>query len=108
MKASRYSVALVNAPNRKVARRLANGALEKHLVACANLIPGIESHYWWNRKIETGKEIMILFKTTQTKLAALEKFILANHPYDTPEFVVLTLAAGNSRYLAWLKTSTQS
>ncbi len=102
-----FAVVLVTAPDLKVARRLARGALRARLVACANLIPRIESHYWWQGRIEKGAEVLILFKTTRGKLAALEKFILAGHPYDTPEFVVLPLAAGTRRYLDWISTAVR-
>ena len=97
---------LVTAPDVKVARRLAQGALRANLVACANLIPKLESHYWWKGKLETSTEVLILFKTTKKKLAALEKFVADEHPYDTPEFVVLPISAGSTRYLDWLTAST--
>ena len=80
--------------------------MEERLPACANLAPGIESHYWWRGKIERGAEVLIIFKTTRRRLAALEKLILQNHPYDTPEFVVLPLQAGTERYLKWIAAST--
>ena len=102
-----FAVVLVTAPDLKVARRLARGALRARLVACANLIPRIESHYWWQGRIKKGAEVLILFKTTRGQLAALEKFILAGHPYDTPEFVVLPLAAGTRRYLDWISTAVR-
>jgi periplasmic divalent cation tolerance protein len=105
MKATRHCVALVTAPDLKTARKLAKGALTEKLVACANLIPKIESHYWWRGKVEQGDEVLILYKTSRAKLAALEKFIIAEHPYDTPEFLVLSLAAGNEKYLRWLTDS---
>jgi periplasmic divalent cation tolerance protein len=79
--------------------------LKNRLVACANLIPKIESHYWWQGKIEKGSELLIFFKTERAKLAALEEFIVAHHPYETPEFVVIALAAGNKRYLQWITDS---
>lgn len=100
--ARNFAVALVTAPDLKTARALAKVALQARLVACANLIPQLESHYWWQRKIEKSKEVLILFKTIEGKLAALEKLVLAHHPYDTPEFVVLPLSRGNKRYLDWL------
>ncbi|MBI5774246.1 MAG: divalent-cation tolerance protein CutA [Verrucomicrobia bacterium] len=104
---TKFQLILVTAPDLKTARALARAALKAHLVACANLIPKIESHYWWQGKIESSPEVLILFKTTRVRLAALEKLILAKHPYDTPEFVVLTLATGNRRYLAWLGASVE-
>jgi periplasmic divalent cation tolerance protein len=91
----------VTAPDIKVARKLAKAALTARLVACANLIPGVESHYWWQGKIESGKEILILFKTTRRNLLALEKLIVKEHPYDTPEFVVLNPSSTTARYLKW-------
>jgi len=101
----RMITVLVTAPKLITARVLAKAALEARLVACANLIPKIESHYWWQGKMESSAEVLIIFKTTKSKLKALEKLIVAKHPYDTPEFVVLPIIAGNKRYLAWVGAS---
>ena len=100
-----FAIALVTAPSPKVARNLASGALKAKLIACANLIRGIESHYWWQGRIETGREVLIVFKTRKAALPALEEFVIANHPYDTPEFVVLPIVAGNQKYLDWIGAS---
>jgi periplasmic divalent cation tolerance protein len=105
-KAAPFRVVLVTAPHLKAARRLARVALRARLAACANLIAGLESHYWWRGKIETGSEVLILFKTRARHLAKLEKLILKEHPYETPEFVALELAGGNERYLKWLARET--
>jgi periplasmic divalent cation tolerance protein len=108
MKATaQFRVVLVTAPDMKTARRLARAALRERLAACANLIPGLESHYWWGGKIESSREVLLLFKTRAARLRDLEKLILAEHPYDTPEFVVLELTAVTERYLAWLKRETE-
>jgi periplasmic divalent cation tolerance protein len=97
---------LVTAPNLGTARRLARAALRARLVACANLIPRIESHYWWQGKLESSPEVLLVFKTTRSRLTALEKLILSEHPYDTPEFIALPIAGGSRRYLAWINGST--
>jgi len=106
-KAAQISIVLVTAPDKKAARRLAALALKGRLAACANLIPAVESHYWWRGKIQRGAETLIVFKTTRRRLAALEELILTRHPYDTPEFVALSLQAGSERYLDWLAGSVQ-
>jgi periplasmic divalent cation tolerance protein len=103
--AAPFALVLVTAPDLKTARKLAKAALKARLAACANLVPQIESHYWWQGKIESGAEILIIFKTWKSKLEALEKLIVASHPYDTPEFLVLTLDQGSRKYLKWLAAS---
>ena len=104
--ANAFVVVLVTAPDLKTARHLARGALTEHLVACANLIPGIESHYWWRDQLEQDDEILMVMKTTTDRLPMLEKLILEQHPYDTPEIVALPLQSGTPKYLDWLAAST--
>src|SRR3569833_2927249 len=104
MALAQFRIALVTAPDLKTARRLARAALEARLIACANLIPRIESHYHWQGKIERSSEVLMILKTTAKCLKQLEILIITNHPYDTPEFVILDLRGGNKKYLDWLKT----
>ncbi|SRR5581483_191438 len=106
--ATRYAIVFVTAPDIKTARQLARAVLTARLAACVNLLPGVESHYWWRNKIESGKEILLVIKTSRARLAALERLIIAKHPYDTPEFVVLPLAGGIARYLKWISDSVKA
>jgi periplasmic divalent cation tolerance protein len=103
----KFSVVLVTAPDLKTARNLARVALHERLIACANLVPKIESHYRWQGRLETGTEVLMILKTTIARLGRLEKLILAKHPYDTPEFLVLPVERGNKKYLVWLNASVQ-
>jgi periplasmic divalent cation tolerance protein len=103
--ATQFAIVLVTAPDLKIARALAKAALKARLIACASLIPKIESHYWWEGKIESGTEVLLVLKTAKPRLAALEKLIITRHPYDTPEFLVLPLTAGSKKYLAWLSVN---
>ncbi len=106
--ATSFSLVLITAPDLKTARSLASRALTTRLVACVNLVPKIESHYWWQGKLASAQEVLLILKTQKTKLAALEKLILAAHPYDTPEFLVLAPAQGSARYLRWLAGSVKA
>jgi len=101
-KTSKFAVVLVTAPDLKTTRRLAKAALAARLIACANLVPRIESHYRWQGKLGQGGEVLMILKTTCARLAALEKLILVRHPYDTAEFLVLPMSGGSKRYLEWL------
>ena len=102
-----FAVILVTTPDIDLARRMAKAALEAKLVACANIVPAVESHYWWDGKLESSDEAIIVFKTRQEHVPKLEQFNRDLHPYDTPEFVALPLTAGSRKYLAWLADSTK-
>jgi len=103
-RAPKFFIVLVTAPNLRVARSLAQAALSSRLIACANILPGVESHYWWKGKITSGKELLLLLKTGQNCLKKLERLILEKHPYDTPEFIALPISGGSKGYLNWLAT----
>ena len=101
-----FAVVLVTAPDMDLARRLAKAALEANLAACANIVPAVESHYWWKGKLESSDEVLFIFKTRQQLLPKLERAVREIHPYDTPEFVALPLTTGSRKYLAWLTDNT--
>jgi periplasmic divalent cation tolerance protein len=105
--ATSFAIVLVTAPDLKTARALAKAALQAKLIACANLVPKIESHYRWQGKIESSAEVLLILKTRKSRLAVLEKLVLAKHPYDTPEFLVLPVSTGGNNYLDWLATATK-
>ena len=101
-----FAVVLVPAPDMDLARLLAKAALEAKLAACANIVPAVESHYWWKGKLESSDEVLLIFKTRQQLLPKLERAVREIHPYDTPEFVALPLTTGSRKYLAWLTDNT--
>ena len=104
--AAAFALVLITAPDIKTARALARAALREKLVACVNLVSRIESHYWWQGKLERSSEVLLVMKTRRTLIAPLEKLILKEHPYETPEILTLPLSSGTPRYLAWLTAST--
>jgi periplasmic divalent cation tolerance protein len=95
-------VVLVAVPDRKTAREIARRAVETRLAACVQIVPGLESHYRWQGVTESAKELLLVFKTSAKCLASLEGLVAANHPYTTPQFVVLPIVAGSVDYLAWM------
>lgn len=107
-RATAFAIVLVTAPDIKMARRLARLALTNRLIACANLVAKVESHYWWQGKLESGTEVLVIFKTRRANLRKLKALVLEAHPYDTPEFLVLGLHSGSKRYLDWLAASCKA
>lgn len=100
-KTSKPLIVLVTAPDMKVARKLASAALQGKLAACVNLLPKVESHYWWKGKLDKASEVLAVFKTTSHLISQLEAEIRRLHPYETPEFVALPVKSASERYLSW-------
>ncbi len=74
----------VTCPDADSAETLARAALEARLVACANILPGVRSLFWWEGRIEAEGEVLLIFKTTEGHRPDLVKLIEAGHPYDLP------------------------
>lgn len=97
-----YCVVHCGCPNEETAEKIAKILLGQRLVACVNIIPGVQSHYVWQGATAVESEVMLVMKTKKDKLQGLEKCILAEHPYDCPEIIALPIVFGNSDYLKWI------
>lgn len=100
-------VVYVTVPNKEEGKKLAQSIIKEKLAGCVNRVPGIESIYWWNDKIETDAEELLIIKTRQSLLEALTAHVKANHPYEVPEVISLPISGGNHDYLKWLKENTR-
>jgi len=98
-------VVLTTVANPDDAARIGRALVEERLAACASLIPGVESIYRWQGKVETAAETLLLLKTDPDQLEALEARLLELHSYQTPEFLVLKVDAISQPYLEWLVAS---
>jgi periplasmic divalent cation tolerance protein len=95
-------IVLTTAPDEKSARQIAKEIIELKLAACVNIIPKITSIYIWEGKVKEDKEVIMLIKTTKSRLKKLEEEILSLHPYDTPEFISLDIEHANRKFEAWV------
>lgn len=92
-------------PDVETARRISRQLVEERCAACANLLPAVDSIYWWEGKVERGNETLVFFKTTADRYEALETTLRQLHPYEVPEIIALPLAAGLPEYLEWVAKS---
>jgi periplasmic divalent cation tolerance protein len=99
-------VVLVTCQSAREARRIAQSLVEKHLIACANILQvPVQSIYRWQGKVQTGKEVLMLVKSSRAKFSALQKEIQLMHSYDVPEIIALPIATGSRDYLSWMSES---
>ena len=79
--------------------------VDERLAACVNVLPVMASIYRWQGQVEQAREQQLVIKTAAERLPALEARLRQLHPYELPEFVVLSAAGGADAYLAWVRDS---
>lgn len=82
--------------------------LDQRLIACATIIPEVESVYRWEGKIEEGTETKVILKTLPNHYPAIQKAILAHCSYAVPEIVQVDVPSGNPNYFCWVAEETSS
>ena len=96
---------LTNVPPDR-AEAIARALVEEGLVACANLLP-VRSVYRWKGAVCDEPECTLLLKAPSHAIGPLRERLLALHPYELPEFVVIDVDAASSlpAYVAWVDSA---
>ncbi len=100
-----YIIVLVTAKDDAEAKAIAQGLLQEKLIACANILPEIQSLFWWEGKIDSASEVLLVLKTKKSLFKRLEAAVKKLHSYKTPEIIALPIVAGNPNYLRWISKS---
>jgi len=99
---------VTNLPDRASAQKLAALLIERRLAACVNLPPPCESVYRWHGEVQREQEHPLLIKTAQDRYTELEAAIRANHPYELPEIIAVSIVRGLPAYLQWVESETRA
>ncbi|MGD2133585.1 MAG: divalent-cation tolerance protein CutA [Maricaulaceae bacterium] len=96
-------------PNPESAASAAREAVEKRHAACANVLPGAFSCYWWEGEVQSETEVVVIFKTSASAARDLRETVMRLHPYDEPAFVAIDVDESRSsrEYLDWVKRVTK-
>jgi periplasmic divalent cation tolerance protein len=101
----RIALVLTTCPTRAAAHALARQLVRQQAAACANVVPGIVSYFWWEGKIDRSREALLLLKTTAAGVERLRRAIIDLHPYEVPEVIALPVDAAHGPYGRWVAES---
>jgi len=105
--AEKYQVIMTTCPDLELAERIASELVDSNLGACVQIIPGVQSCFRWQGKIEKAVEYLVLIKTSAGNYLDIEKRIKQLHSYELPEIIALPITAGGRDYLAWIDDNTK-
>jgi periplasmic divalent cation tolerance protein len=97
-----YVVVLVTASNRAEAERIRTAVIDRRDAACVSIVSGVNSAYWWQGKIESAEETLLMIKTLTSKIDRIVDTVKKTHSYSVPEIIALPIVGGNDDYLDWI------
>lgn len=100
------SVMFVTVGKAEEADRIARTLVGEKLVACVNVVPGIQSIYWWKGEVCEDAELLLIMKTRTALVGAVRDRVKELHSYEVPEIIALPIAQGLPAYLEWVAAST--
>ena len=107
MKDTGKIVVFVTTSSEQEAHKIADLLLTKKKAACVNIIPRIDSSFWWQGKLDTAEESMLVIKTKASLLSEIVGLVKGAHSYEVPEIIALPIIGGNKDYLKWLDDEVQ-
>jgi periplasmic divalent cation tolerance protein len=101
-------IVLTTTSNGEEASRLAHEIVDSKLAACVQILPQVASVYFWEGKIRSEPEHLLLIKTLEEKFDELSEFIRRNHSYEVPEIVAIEAEKVSTGYLSWVNEALGS
>jgi periplasmic divalent cation tolerance protein len=95
-------LALSTFPDAETARRISSQLVSEKFVACANILPAVESIYRWKGNVENANETLVLFKLREDRQSVFQEKLRSLHPYEVPEIIFVPVSSGLPEYLRWV------
>jgi len=97
----------ITASSGQEAKKIATTLVNEKLVACVNIIPKIQSIYWWENKVCQEDEVMLIAKSTQSLFPTIIDRVKSLHSYKVPEIISFPILEGLPEYLNWIEEATK-
>lgn len=100
-------VILITAASDDEAAKIARALVDERLAACANILPGVRSLFFWEGKTQDAREVLMVVKTRHTLLDSIVHRVKALHSYTMPEIIALPVLGGSQDYLNWIRETVK-
>jgi len=95
-------VLFITTANAEEAQRIAGVLLNERKAACVNIVPRVDSLFWWQGKLDAAQESLLIVKSKASVLSEIVRLVRELHSYDVPEIIALPIIGGNQDYLEWI------
>lgn len=96
------------AASREEAAAIGRKLVEERLCACANVLGGATSFYWWEGAVSEASEAVLIAKTRDDLVEAVTARIKELHSYDCACVAAMAITGGNKDFLDWIDRETST
>jgi len=107
MKETDKIVIFVTTSTEEEARRIAELLLDRRKAACVNIVPKVDSLFWWQGKLDSAQESLLIIKTKASLLPEVVSLVKGIHSYEVPEIIAMPIIGGNEDYLKWIHSEVK-
>ena len=98
-----YVVLFITTEADEEAQLISNVLLEQKKAACVNIVPEVNSLFWWRGKIDSSRESLLVVKTKASLVDEVVQLVKRIHSSDVPEVIALPIVSGSRDYLDWIE-----
>ncbi len=95
-------VILITASSEEEAYKIAELLVNRRKAACVNIVPRVDSLFWWEGKLDSAQESLLIVKTKASLFPEIVGLVKRAHSYEVPEIIALPIITGSEDYLTWL------
>ena len=107
MKETGKIVIFITTSTEEEARKISESLLGKRKAACINILPKVDSSFWWQGKLDSAQESLLIIKTKASLLSEIIDLVKSAHSYEVPEIIALPIIGGNEDYLKWIDSEVR-
>ncbi len=100
-------VILITTATEEEAQNIADRLLNQRMAACVNIVPRVRSLFWWQGKLDSTQESLLIIKTRASLLPKIVEMVKRSHSYQVPEIIALPIIGGNEDYLNWIDSEVK-
>jgi periplasmic divalent cation tolerance protein len=100
-------IIFITAGSEEEAHRIAESLVKGKKAACVNIVPRVDSLFWWEGKLDSARESLLLVKTKASLFPEVVELVKRTHSYEVPEIIAFPIVAGSDDYVKWLDIACQ-
>ena len=97
-----YIMIFVTTKDKEEAEKITEALLNKHLIACGNIVFPVTSLFYWLGNVDRVEECLVVMKSRLDLFGQVAESVRDLHSYEVPEVLAVPIIGGSKDYFDWM------